>query len=501
MGRVARISDPDELRRHALLLEQENAKLIEKLTTLTRQIADLKGADAQLKLAELEQQLAVTRRRLFGDSSEKRDGVSHVGDSPKKPARGHGPREQKALPIQEVVHELDEADKICPSCGGGLAEWTGQFEEADEIHPVVRTFVVRRHKRKKYRCPCGVIETALPPTKLIAGGRYSVGFAVEVATQKYLDHLPLERQVRIMAREGLVVDSQTLFDQILALARVLEPAHERLLEYVRSHPVIGADETRWPMLDGNETESKRWQVWTVTAPDAVAYKILDSRSAAAAKDVLANYAGVVMADGYGVYESLVKNGAAFALAHCWAHVRRKFYDIQEFFPAQTREILDLIGEIYAVEADAPRGPPGAERRAILRNERSREIVKRIQSWLLTTRALPESALGKAIAYARSMWPGLTRFLDDARIPLDNNAAERAMRGPVIGRKNHYGSKSRRGTEVAAILYSLVESAKLNAIPAESYLEAAAEAGVRGERIPLPHELRIAPDSAHVPATA
>ncbi len=500
MGRVARITDPEEMRRTALLLEQENAKLAEKLAALTRQLADLKGADAQLKLAELANQLAVLQRRVFGESSEKRD-ASHVGPETKKRSRGHGPREQKELPIQEVVHELDDADKICPSCGGDLAEWKDQFEEADEIHPVVRTFVVRRHKRKKYRCPCGVIETALPPTKLIPGGRYSIGFAVEVASQKYLDHLPLERQVRIMAREGLTVDSQTLFDQILALARVLEPAHERLLEYVRSQPVIGADETRWPLLSGNEEESKRWQVWTVAAPEAVAYKILDSRSAAAAKEILADYGGVVMADGYGAYESLVKSGARFALAHCWAHVRRKFFDIQEFFPSQTAEILDLIGELYAVEADAPTGPPGDELRAKLRNEKSRGIVKRIQAWLLTTRALPESALGKAISYARSMWSGLVRFLEDARIPLDNNAAERAMRGPVVGRKNHYGSKSRRGTEVAAILYSLVESAKLNAIPAETYLETAADAGIRGERIPLPHELRAALEAARAASAA
>ena len=500
MGRVARITDPDELRRTALLLEQENEKLVEKLSALIRQNADLKGTDAQLKLAEFERQLAVARRRLFGESSEKRD-VSQVGDEAKKPARGHGPREQLALPIQEVVHDLDEADKICPSCGGALAEWENQFEEADEIHPIARSFVMRRHKRKKYRCPCGVIETALPPSKLIAGGRYSTGFAIEVATKKYLDHLPLERQVRIMSREGLVVDSQTLFDQILALARVLEPAHERLLEYVRSRPVIGADETRWPLLGGNEEISKRWQVWTITAPDAIGYKILDSRSAAAAREVLAEYAGVVMADGYGAYVSLAKNGGRFTLVHCWAHVRRKFFDIQEFFPSQTKEILDLIGELYAVEADAPTGPPGNEIRAKLREEKSRVLVKRIQTWLLSTRALPESSLGKAIAYARSMWGGLVRFLDDVRIPLDNNAAERAMRGPVIGRKNHYGSKSRRGTEVAAILYSLVESAKLNAIPAEAYLETAAEAGLRGERIPLPHEMRAALEAARAATAA
>jgi transposase len=127
----------------------------------------------------------------------------------------------------------------------------------------------------------------------------------------------------------------------------------------------------------------------------------------------------------------------------------------------------------------------------LRNEKSRDVVRRIQQWALEQRALPQSGLGKAIAYLGAMWKGLVRFLDDPRIPIDNNGTERAMRGPVIGRKNHYGSRSRRGTEVAALFYSLFESAKLCGIEPKAYLRAAVTTALEGGVIPLPHEMPVA----------
>ena len=318
-------------------------------------------------------------------------------------------------------------------------------------------------------------------------------FAIEVVIAKYLDHAPLERQVRIMAREGLVVDSQTLWDQIERLARILGDAKEALHVYVLAHAVIGADETRWRLLDGigkDAGEAKQWQVWAVAAPNAVAYCIEDSRSAEAAKKALRNFKGAVMADGYTVYESLAKAPGSFILANCWAHVRRKYLDVEHAFPAQVKEVVDLIGEIYAVDRLCPTGPPGDDLRRQLRNERSREVVERIRAWAVTTktRTLPESGLVKAIDYMLGMWKGLVRFLEDPRIPLDNNGTERGLRGVVIGRKNHYGSKSRRGTEVAAIFYSLIESAKLAGVEPKAYLRRAVEAALRGDRAPLPHEL-------------
>jgi transposase len=149
-------------------------------------------------------------------------------------------------------------------------------------------------------------------------------------------------------------------------------------------------------------------------------------------------------------------------------------------------VLDLIGEMYAVERECG----SADERQHLRDQRSRDIVKRIQAWALQQEALPRSPLRKAIGYMGDLWPGLLRFLDDPQLPLDNNATERALRGVVLGRKNHYGSRSERGTEVAALFYSVIESAKLaGVVELDVYLRTAARLGIRGERIPLPHEFR------------
>ncbi|HYO57719.1 IS66 family transposase [Archangium sp.] len=158
------------------------------------------------------------------------------------PSHGHGPRAQPTLPTLEVVYTLEEPDKQCPKCGGALNEMKGCYEDAEEVDVVERRFVLRRHKRQKYRCSCdGCVETALGPPKLQPGGRYSVDFAVEVAAAKYLDHLPLKRQVRVMAREGLVVDSQTLWSQIDALAQLLAPAHEALHAALLTREILGGE--------------------------------------------------------------------------------------------------------------------------------------------------------------------------------------------------------------------------------------------------------------------
>ena len=488
-------NDIEILRQTALMLERENQRLVAKIVELTRELSALKGKDPtqlRLQIERLKQQLAERNRRIFGDSSERRPNPETPTQREEKPAlpqKGHGPREQPKLPVVEQIHALDGADQTCPSCGGTLEEWKGQFEESEEVDVVERSFVLKKHRRQKYRCRCqGCIETAPGPLKLREGARYSVDFAVEVAVGKYLDHLPLERQVRIMKREGLLVDSQTLWNQIEHAAGLLLPAYEGLGRRALAEPVVGADETRWRLLGAkgqDEGEAKRWQVWAVATPRAVSYQIRDSRSAVAAEAVLRGFKGVVMCDGYAAYKTLANNNPELTLAHCWAHVRREFVEIAPMYPKETTEVLDLIGELYQIEALCPAGSDGDALRAELRNTRSREIVGQIKDWAESTPALGESALGKAIAYMAGIWSGLVRFLEDPRIPIDNNGTERVLRGIVVGRKNHYGSRSKRGTEVAALFYSLLESAKLVGDEPKAYLRRALFAALRGEPIPLP----------------
>jgi transposase len=494
--RIEEISDADTLRQVAVLLERENERLHDRLQHLAGELARLQGLDtsaAQVHLTFLKELLAQRERALFGESSEKRRPAEATpAATAPAPPTGHGPKPQPSLPLVDTVHTLPETDRVCPQCGGTLTELIGQTEDAEEITVVERQFVLVRHRRQKYRCRCnGCVATAPGPLRLAArpdarGARYSPEFAVEVAVGKYVDHLPLERQVRIMRREGLTIDSQTLWDQLATVASVLQPTYEALGRYVLAAPIVGADETWWRLMD--QPAAKRWWVWSVTREDAVVYRILESRSQQAARAVLAGFTGIVMADGYGAYDAWARAGPGprVTLAHCWAHVRRKFIEAEPHYQAPCREILDLIGQLYAVEREVPPLPAAASDdvrdgtlalRRRRRDERSRPIVREIQTWALGQRVLPESSLGKAIGYLLGLWTGLTRFLDDPRIPLDNNRTERGLRGVVLGRKNHYGSRSRRGTQVAALFYSLIESAKLSGVEPKRYLLTATRAAL------------------------
>lgn len=501
--RIERITDTDTLRKVAVLLDRENRHLHHRLQTLTAEIDHLKGRTAsslQRELDALKELLAQREQAIFGETTEKRSRPdAETPASEKTPRRGHGPRVQPSLPILDVIHELDAADRTCPQCGGDLVEMKGQTEDSEEVTVVERRFAILKHQRKKYRCACnGCVDTAPGPVKLQPGSRYSTAFAVEVAVNKYLDHLPLERQARIMRREGLTIDSQTLWDQLDVLAGVLQPTYDALVRHVLEAEVVGADETWWRLME--KKGSKRWWVWSVTREDAVIYRALPSRSQEAARHVLNGYRGIVVADGYAAYDALARAGPSLTLAHCWAHVRRKFVKAEPHFPDPCREILDLIGQLYAVEAEVPavmREDPATREEALdrlrrLRQERSRPVVAAIRDWAYAQkpRTLPESSLGDAIDYMLGLWTGLTRFLDDPRIPVDNNRTERGLRGVVVGRKNHYGSRSERGTEVAALLYSLLESAKLAGVEPKLYLHTAVRTALENPKaVILPHDLR------------
>lgn len=191
-----------------------------------------------------------------------------------------------------------------------------------------------------------------------------------------------------------------------------------------------------------------------------------------------DFEGTVVCDGYQVYQKLARDGPyEIDLAFCMAHARRKFVDAEPNYPAECKTALDLIGELYTVEKQVPTHwkLEGEEQKSALellvklRQEKSKPIAEKLKAWALRQRGLPESSFIKAVKYLLGHWDGLTRFLDDPKIPIDNNQAERTLCGPVIGRKNHYGSKSKRGTEVAAIFYSLIETSKLQGVDPKAYL--------------------------------
>lgn len=505
MKRLKQVTDLETARQVIRLLEAENERLHQRLQELVAENARLQGKDGsaqwQQELAHLQEQLALLQQRLFGASSEKRrqpeppaSEVALPGAPPPEPrpqlarqSSGHGRRAQPELPVQEVLLPLDEADPRCALCGGPLHPWQGQTEDSEEITVVERQFVLRKVRRQKYRCPQGCAPVTAPaPPRLVEGGRYSVQFAVHVALQKYAYHLPLARQERMFRREGLVVERQTLWDQLEALARHLQKSYEALLAEVFLSPLIHADETHWYLLD--KGPGKKWYAWTVLSPDTVYHRILPSRSGASAQTVLGDYAGVVVVDGYAAYQTATKSdvdGAAPAtLAFCWAHVRRKFVEALRFEPA-CQQVVELIGELYAIEEDLPdwhalegqAQQDALTHKLTVRTQQSAPRVERIKTWALAQKALPDSAFRKALEYMLELWNGLTVFLHNPRVPLDNNPVERQLRDMVVGRKNHYGSKSQRGTEVAALFYSLIETARLRGEDPGDYLLRAALAAI------------------------
>ena len=452
---IESISDIETLREIALLLLRENERLASEL-------------------AQQREQLENLRKRRYGRSSERRQRKPAAAEEP-KPKHGHGPTPQPRLPVEPELVTLAE-ERTCPYCKGTFEPIEGMTEDSEMITVVERRYVLKQVKRQKYRCKCGInLLTAPAPPKLIPGGRYSPEFAVHVVADKFLIHMPLARQCRDMGYRGLETTTQVLYDQSEALAHLWQPVYGLLLLHLLGNDVLGLDETPW-LLMRNGAPSERWWVWSISAPDGVFHHIAPSRGAAVPASLLGDFQGIIVCDGYKAYESLAKRCGDIRLALCWAHVRRKFIQAEPNHPTCS-EALDLIGELFAIDRDTedPAQLAGDAKleamaaRMQARQERAPPILEKLLDWAKNQSGLPKSGLRKAIDYMVGHWDGLTVFLEDPFVPLHNNATERALRGVVLGRKNHYGSRSKRGTEVAALFYSILETAVLNGLEPRQYL--------------------------------
>ena len=471
-----REQDIEELRRVAHAQQAQIRILLDALAIKSKEVDALKGkkGDIQLTLKMIEQLQA--KAKLAEEALAKAEAAQR--EKPKAAPRKRalsGPTDQPNLPIVEQEFVLDEPDRICPSCGAGLSVMKGQFEESEMIDVIEVSYQLVKVKQQKYVCRCGsCVETALGPTRALAGSRYSLAFAIKVVIDKWLDHIPLERQVRILGRHGLVVTSQTLWDLAYAVSKRLSVVDAALAEHVLAQPVIGLDQTSWPRLETDAT--KPWQMWALTAPGVVVHRIREDKSAATFGALVGDYRGVIIADALGTHEAGARASPGIVLAGCWAHVYRRFEEAAPDHPDAERA-LAWIGALYEIDRSA--GDDLAVR-AQLRTAKAPAILDELRTWLWTHAENKSLSIGKAAAYTLGIWDRLTRFVDDARIPLDNNATERAIRGPVVGRKNHYGSKSRLGTEVASRLYTILETCKLANVDPSAYLHAAVVAADRGE---------------------
>jgi transposase len=338
------------------------------------------------------------------------------------------------LPREEIV--IDVADKTCVCCGA-LKRRIGE-DVAERLDAIPAQFKVIVTRRPKYACQAcaGEVVQAPAPERLIENGVPTEALVAHVLVAKYADHTPLYRQAQIYARQGVTLDRSTLADWVGRAAFVLRPVHARLLEQLKQSTKLFADETTAPVLDPGRGRTKKGQLWAYArderpwagrAPPGVAYVYAPDRKHARPAEHLAGFAGILQVDGYGAYEDLAERGDV-ALAFCWSHVRRQFYDIQAKSPAPiASEALVRIAPLYAVEADI-RGRSADERREA-RQRRTRPLVDALRIWLEAKLAAVsgKSTIAEAIRYALSRWDGLCRFLDDGRIEIDSNVVERAIR--------------------------------------------------------------------------
>jgi transposase len=467
-------TDIQVVRQVAVLQEQHIHLLTKKLAEAHAKLAELTGQnDLQADLALVEA-LAKAGAEPTGTPP-----TDKSKDPPKdEPQRGHGATEQPGLVQEELVCSLPETEQTCSKCGEKLKRAPGLDERSELIDVVEVRYVLRKVTREAAVCRCGeCVVVALGPERVTAGGRYSLDFGIKVALDKYLDHLPLARQTRIMSRHGLEVSDQTLWDQLRCLGEELIPTWKAVRSHILEGPVIGVDQTPWPNLE--ENAPKPWQMWSLTRDGAVWHGIQEDKSLETFEKLLGGYQGVVVADMMSTHLAGAQKVRGLVLAACWAHVLRKFRDAAENHP-EANFALECIGRLYAIDAEAT----SLEHRLELRQTRSIATLAELREWLLAQRTVKATTLGAAVNYTLKSWHHLQRFTTDARIWLDNNPTERALRGPVVGRRNHFGSKSKAGTQVAAVFYTLVETAKVRGINPAEYLRAAIQAA-RAGRLLIP----------------
>jgi transposase len=397
---------------------------------------------------------------------------------PRPPLPAHLPREEITLDVAGP----------CPRCGGHLHPIGDCVSEMLDWIPA--SLRVIRIRRPKYGCrACGSIHQAAAPERLIAKGLATPGLVAHVLIGKYCDHTPLYRQSQIFARHGVDLDRSTLANWVGGASWWLKPLHARLAANVFASGKLFADDTTLPVLDPGRGRTKTGRLWVYARddrpwggpdPPAAVYFYSPDRKAERPAAHLESFKGVLQVDGYAGFERLTIGGVV-VLAACWAHARRKFYEVHQATGSPiAAEALARIAALYEIERHIT--GQSADARKAARAE-ARPVIAALEIWLTQQlgRIPSGGALADAIRYALARWPALCRFLDDGRIELDNNPVERAIRPVALGRKNHLFAGSDGGGRRWAMISSLITSAKLNGVEPYAYLRDVLERMVAGHR--------------------
>jgi transposase len=490
-----------DLRRENAHLRHENAELRRENAELRRENADLRqqvgywkamhaGALERIAILEAEvDQLRGENRKLqdqlFGRKSEKGsradrsnylegedEDQSHGSPRPRGQRKGRpGPRRRdyRHLPVVEELHELPAEQRVCPQCGEALSP--SDTEDSEQIEIDVRPYR-RKIRRRRYRrvCACSGCPrtvTAPAPVKLIPKGLLGVSVWTEILLDKYYSHRPTERQLEHWRLLGLDLSAGTVAGGLQRLEPLLVPLYEALLARNAQSDYAQADETRWLMFVDQEGKvGHRWWLWVFLGTDTVVYRLDPSRSHEVPEGHFPGDAQLVlMVDRYSAYKAMAQvKGGQVLLVFCWAHVRRDFVGIGKSH-AELKDWalawLWRIRDLYCHQRQRLTHPVGSAE-FLAADAALRQTISAMQTQTQVELADPKLRLPcrKALESLREHWTGLTRFVDDPRIPMDNNASERQGRGPALGRKNYYGSGSLWSGRLAAMLFSLFATLRL-----------------------------------------
>ena len=481
----------NHLQQATVALAQRDARLAEQASELAAREAAIQRY--QIREEQLTHEIALLKRHRFGQRSE---GISHgqrslleelvdedtvaIEQELTRLTQSHRPSakptespKRRALPPQlprtEIRHEPDST--TC-RCGCALTRIGEEVSEKLDYEP--GRFSVERHIRGTWACrQCETITQVPVAPHVIDKGIPTTNLLAQVLISKYADHLPLYRQERIYARAGVELPRSTLADWVGRCGVELTPLVEQLRQRLLEHPVLQADETPVPMLSPGKKRTHTAYIWayasTREAPiQAVVYDFQPSRAGQAARDFLADWRGQLVCDDYAGYKAGFAGG--ITEIGCWAHARRKFHELLERNQSPIAEqALAYIGALYAIERDLTDQP--APERQRIRHTQARPILERLREWLIAQRSqlTQGTRTAKAIDYTLKRWTALVRYLDDGRVPIDNNWVENQIRPWALGRNNWLFAGSLRSGQRAANVMTLIQSAKINGLDPQAYL--------------------------------
>jgi len=433
--------------------------------------------DLANQLAKVQHELALIKKAHIGPKSERAKVPRKLKTKPTPEEtavkRKHNAAQKAALATTTTTLTVTPAQRTCPHCGNDKLKAVGQGTTTTIWEFVPATFIRHDYVQETLRCSCnGYIVKAPPPKKVVERGRYGASFLAHLVVAKCADHLPLYRLEKEFARIGVPVARSTMNELLHAAASKLKPIATALLDRLKSRRVVMADETRMRMLDDGTGKPTNGFMWTFVADDDagardVALVFAADRSGETPRRILAGTDGFLLVDGYSGYNR-VADVSTRVRAGCHAHLRRYFVDAKS---PDAQPAIDLVGELYGVEHEAARRSLHGNSKLEFRKLRSAPIRDRLQRWIddNAPKHPPRSPMGKAFTYARNSWSALGRFLDDAAIPLDNNASEAALRRVALGRKNYLFVGDVDAGDHIGVLYTLIATCEARGINPFDYL--------------------------------